>query len=405
MQLKPSRILHEKHVPVLDAIRGLAILLVILYHVVGDTPAPDGFLGRTVFGIAKSGWVGVDLFFVLSGFLITGILYDTRASTNYFRAFYARRFLRIFPIYYGFLLLLIAFTYPLEIDWKGRQFIYLAYLQNTGIVKHIFSHPISPFLNIGHLWSLAVEEQFYCVWPALVFLLKDRVKLMRLALLLTACSFVLRVLMLRAQLPVWDIYAFTPSRADSLMLGALLALALRSEAGDTTKLTRTAWYVLPTGLCLLIGLAWPRHTLTWMAPEVAIFGYTVIALVSAAFLTLSLTRTRFQAIVNRTFMRWLGKYSYGIYILHQPMIGLVHSFTPTQNIEKAFPSPWVHAFISVIAIMLAIAAAVLSFRFYESKFLRLKRFFEYDLPQPEPAPKMESAGRESAANATSIELT
>jgi len=154
----------EKHVPVLDGIRGLAILLVLIHHfAIAGVTLPDSFPGRVAQGLTQSAWIGVDLFFVLSGFLITGILYDTRESLNYFRAFYARRFLRIFPLYYGFLFVVMAFTRPLQIDWGGRQFLYLTYLDNALIVKHVFSQPLSPFFNLNYLWSLAVEEQFYFV--------------------------------------------------------------------------------------------------------------------------------------------------------------------------------------------------------------------------------------------------
>src|SRR5580698_8849519 len=106
----------EQHVPALDAVRGLAILLVLLIHIGENLPAGGNGFVQILRDLLSSCWVGVDLFFVLSGFLITGILYDTRSATNFFKAFYVRRFLRIFPLYYGFLLLLIILTRPLQID-------------------------------------------------------------------------------------------------------------------------------------------------------------------------------------------------------------------------------------------------------------------------------------------------
>jgi peptidoglycan/LPS O-acetylase OafA/YrhL len=371
----------EKHVPVLDAIRGLAISLVLFYHFIG-IPIPDSILGRAIGSLAKSAWLGVDLFFVLSGFLITGILYDTRESRNYFRVFYARRFLRIFPLYYGFLFLLMIFTSPLQIEWGGRQFIYLAYLQNTGIVKHMLSLSISPFLRVNHLWSLAVEEQFYCLWPALVFLFKDRLKLMRLAVVLTGCSIFLRVGMVYMHAPLGGIYTFTPARADSLMMGALLALALRSSPGTRSKLTRAAWIVLPCSLALLVGLAWPYGRLDWEAKSVAIFGYTVIALASAALMTLSLTNPAVHAIINRPTLRLLGKYSYGIYILHYPIVTLSYYLDIPARLGVLSGGAVDRLLTSAAAALASIALAALSFHFYESRFLRLKRYFRYNFRDP-----------------------
>ena len=122
------------------------------------------------------GWTGVNLFFVLSGFLITGILYDTLHNEHYFRNFYMRRFLRIFPLYYGFLFLLMALAPWRHVTWGGRQFVLLAYLQNTAIWFPIPGFRLANLADLNHFWSLAVEEQFYLFWPLVVFLVKDRKK-------------------------------------------------------------------------------------------------------------------------------------------------------------------------------------------------------------------------------------
>ena len=167
----------KPHQPALDGIRGIAIIGVLLTH--GMTVAPglqDSFGGRLLAYLLTPGWVGVDLFFVLSGFLITGILLSTKQSRNYFTSFYARRCLRISPIYYLTLtgVLLVGtqsywYSSMLPSLW-GRKVSYFFYLQN-----------IWPFMNhgtlgglLGHFWSLAVEEQFYLVWPILVLLVPER---------------------------------------------------------------------------------------------------------------------------------------------------------------------------------------------------------------------------------------
>jgi peptidoglycan/LPS O-acetylase OafA/YrhL len=370
----------ETHVPVLDAIRGLAILLVLINHFIGEIPFPNSFLGRIIDSLAKSTWVGVDLFFVLSGFLITGILYDTLGSRNYFRAFYARRFLRIFPLYYGFLFLVIAFSRPLQIEWHGRQYLYLAYLQNTGIARHIFSIPLSPCLSINHLWSLAVEEQFYFVWPAVVFLCRNRLRLMGLAIALVLGSIAVRILMVHLHAPLGSIYTFTPARADSLMMGAILALAMRSSPQTRSSLSRAALWVLPGSLALLLALAWPDRRLNWENARIAIFGYTLLALAGAALIVLSLMHRRVQAAINQPVMRQLGKYSYGIYVLHYPILTFLYYLDLPGRVGFEGGALGPRLLTSATAATASILLAVLSFQFYESRFLRLKRYFQYEFP-------------------------
>ena len=161
------------HIPALDGIRGLAILLVLLCHfpLYGDMQ-PTIFIDKLFYAMTRAGWCGVDLFFVLSGFLITGILYDAKGSRFFFRNFYMRRCLRIFPLYYGVLavfFVIVPFVLPLGRNYElflKDQAWYWSYLTNIKIA--IEGWP--KFYALAHFWSLAVEEQFYFVWPFVVFL-------------------------------------------------------------------------------------------------------------------------------------------------------------------------------------------------------------------------------------------
>ncbi len=378
----------EQHIPALDGIRGLAILLVLFIHI-GEcmpTPLPGSMGWNLFFSLASSSWVGVDLFFVLSGFLITGILYDTRGASNYFRAFYVRRFLRIFPLYYGFLFLLLILTIPLHIEWRGREWIYLLYLQNTHIVKNVQSAAFSPYFKIDHLWSLAVEEQFYCVWPALVFWVKDRVHLIRLTAMLMLVSTLIRLLMLYEHKSLWMIYIFTPARADSLMMGSMLVLLFRCGGQVQLRLRRSALFVLPACLLVLIILALPTHGLRFSSTSVIGVGYSTIALASASLMTLSLTSVRIGAAINRPVLRWLGRYSYGIYVLHLPFMMLFLHLQFVNRIEGLSLSVFWKLGVVVLSEGLSIGLAFLSFKFYESRFLRLKRYFHYELPEINASP-------------------
>jgi peptidoglycan/LPS O-acetylase OafA/YrhL len=374
----------ERHIPVLDAVRGIAILLVLALHITEHLTIPNGSPWEILTDVARSGWTGVDLFFVLSGFLITGILYDTRESTNYFRAFYMRRFLRIFPLYYGFLFILLCLTYPLHLNWNGTQYIYLAYLQNTGISKLLFHYQISPWLNFGHLWSLAVEEQFYCVWPAVIFLVKDRLKLIQVSILLSILSIIVRVAILHFHLSPWAVNIFTLARADSLMIGAILALLMRTGDFSNKKWQLASWTILSAGMISIILIAMPEHGLARSSIAVMIFGYTLLALISASIIHLSIVCKPVQRIVNQPILRWLGRYSYGIYILHFPILFALNHWRETGSHPLLDQTTLGQLLLPVSGAILSIGLAFLSFHFYESKFLALKKYFRYKFPEVQP---------------------
>src|SRR5262249_2453340 len=199
--------------PALDGVRGMAILLVLLFHFVGDMP-PASAVERAIVDVTKYGALGVELFFVLSGFLITGILYDARSEPHYFRNFYMRRLLRIFPLYYGVLALLF-FVIPLIPVLRGPTLDYLIerqawawpYAVNIHIAKH--GDWALPYINL--FWSLAIEEHFYLFWPLLVFLLAGRPRaLIGMSLVAMLCAMLGRLIGSLMGLSWWTTYVLTP---------------------------------------------------------------------------------------------------------------------------------------------------------------------------------------------------
>ncbi|MGI4831009.1 MAG: acyltransferase family protein [Janthinobacterium lividum] len=372
---------NRRHYPGLDGLRGVAVLLVLVQHYV--------FLSMPYIW----GWVGVRIFFVLSGFLITGILFDTRNAPRRWSVFYARRALRIFPLYYGVLaggmLLYPIFRWVVHPSWV----LWPLYLQNygrffwpdaiqSGVVDHLrstrFLHPPF-FLYYGHLWSLALEEQFYLVWPLVVFAVRRRETLMRICVGVVVLLPFVRLLC-ALTLPVYLLNAgvedrFTPLQCDSLLLGALLALWIRGPAPDMTRLAKRALWVL-LGIAVLSEILCPilyGHAVYPGEgdPIFASLGYAWVNFGSAALVLLAIDpATKFSRGLQNRRLRWLGTISYGFYVFHD----IPHMFY--QGLAKALPLPNPRGLLTaVLALGGTLLLASASFYGFERPFLKLKRRF------------------------------
>ncbi|MGD2173736.1 MAG: acyltransferase [Gammaproteobacteria bacterium] len=380
MQLNELRKLIHNYMPELDALRGIAILWVILHNAaLHGIDHAQGFAMKVVILIGDSGWVGVQLFFVLSGFLITGILLDGRGSINQFRNFYARRILRIFPLYYGFLL--VAFVLLPSIGstaWKdGSQtelLLYWTYLTN-------WSPVFDTYLNFPHLWSLAIEEQYYLLWPPLVIFLSNRT-LVKICLSLVVIAFLTRtflVLNYDQSFSTDAMYTFTIARWDSLAIGSLLALVVRDEA----FLPYLQRYFLYSYLALSILLFLEITILEeFSAVNVAgIFNQTSSAFWLAMLILASILpwpRRTGMTVANkiRSIFQWFGKYSYAIYIFHYPVKLFWFKYFPVGAVSNSALQQLGLVFFNFVGISaLATASAYLSWHLLEQPFLKLKRLF------------------------------
>jgi peptidoglycan/LPS O-acetylase OafA/YrhL len=365
--------------PALDGIRAIAALTVFCAHYAGFA----------------WGWAGVNIFFVLSGFLITGILYDARHEPHRFRNFYVRRSLRIFPLYYGIFLLLLLSTPLLHWEWNKAWILWACYLGNftmfhyfpvisnnggmgalAGTLRPLSAIPTHFHIVLGHFWSLCVEEQFYLLWPAVVLTVKKRSTLMRICgAVVVALPFVrwaLNFIHRNPPLPSTFLYGITFFQIDALLLGGFIALCLRGQRIEALK---RAAHVYISGIVVIAVLAMIyqfvfRHVSapwniepTW----VFTFGLTMVNLFAGSIILLCLNPC---FALNRLLLlrplRALGRVSYGFYVFHAIPIVLYGSLI----------SAHIHHFQRTItagfALCVTIGLAQLSYRFFESPFLRMK---------------------------------
>lgn len=348
------------HYPALDGLRGLAILLVVLYHYFDSNP------------LFRFGWMGVDLFFVLSGFLITQNLLRTRQHPRYFRNFYARRILRTFPLY--FLLLATFFiggSFLFRQQGPGSSFgwhlqhLLQFYTLTLNWVPLQAATADSPYLL--HLWSLALEEQFYLVWPIILWLCPNETILKRLILCTCCCVLVFRcIISINHPEDYSRYYHSTLTRADSLLAGGFMAIVGTQQ---NAKFSKLLLYIL---LAWLLTLAATIYSFGNIHPDnwiMGSWGYTLTAICCALLIQYVITyeHTPSTSFIMLTFSK-LGKISYSIYLLHLPVLFLLGRILANH--------PGVsHNVIAGVSLLTVFILSAISFRWIEQPFLALKKHF------------------------------
>jgi peptidoglycan/LPS O-acetylase OafA/YrhL len=371
------------HLPALDGLRGVAIFLVVA-HMLGLLQAPTGPFGEAVSLFFATGWIGVQLFFVLSGFLITGILLDTRGAPNYLQAFFARRFLRIFPLYYGtlavaFLILpaLGVLPAPLAHDRPHQVWLW-TYLSNWVLAHDARSE------TFPHFWSLAVEEQFYLVWPFVLRALDAR-RCLALCVALALAALAARVGLLAAGVSRDALYTFLFTRMDALALGGAAAAALRVPAASRWLVARRRALPAASLAVLVVGaLSTDVYALPTFAGST--IGYLLLSVAFALAVlgaaTAELTPPSRSLILRAAPLRTLGKYSYAIYVFHKPL----HDFVGKPLLARLHIDATRSAGAAIVYVLAGLSAvllaAFLSYHLYEKHFLRLKGRFVPRLARP-----------------------
>ena len=369
--------LGDRSVP-LDGIRGIAILLAVMYHVWQDVPALTQ-LDRAIEAATSFFWTGVDLFFVLSGFFITRILYNTRESPDYFRSFYARRMLRTWPLYYFALALVLGipalFSHSL-VESSPWWFVF----HGSNYLTAFYSYPRRV---VVHFWSLAIEEQFYLVWPLIRFL-KSRERMMTLCAALIVFAIALRaVLIYFLHADSRLIYALTFTRLDSLAAGGLLGLWL-VVPGDPAR--RRLFLASLAAICIAVltmGLTFEGGAIKYWSAFSQTLNYTAVAGVCACLIGWSRT-SQPDAWLNRGLcwrpLPFLGKYSYSIYMFHIwfDAVGRGTKMHPATNPAwRLWGStlPMIAYFLTILAVVCI--WALITWNLIERRFLALKDRFGY----------------------------
>lgn len=363
--------------PALDGLRSLVLLILFVHYVVGPARGWDGWMLSSFMAVGLLAVTALDIFFVLSGFLITGILLDTKHSPSYFRSFYIRRLVRIVPLYYGFLLVYLI-VIPTLVSWDtqaltltpGQHVYYWGYFVN---IAYALDWRLAAYT--GHLWTLSLEEQFYLAWPIIVW----ACTLQRLRNVCGACLIIAPLVRLATAELMPDtvmFYTFTFARMDGLAMGALLAVCWRdrSSVADFVIEIRRGAIVASCVALAIIGLE-------MRAPSLALEGgirqvvYLTASVYCAAGVVVAMLWTDRERLWHRIARSWplrrIGIYSYAIYVLHDPLAYVLHQ---SNVLRRPSPGADVASALGYFVVMtiVTIAVAALSWHLFEKPLLRLR---------------------------------
>jgi peptidoglycan/LPS O-acetylase OafA/YrhL len=357
----PASALLAARMPGIDVLRGMAVLLVVFFHGMAYR-APNVHWGSgiadAVYGLTAWGWLGVNLFFVISGFLITGILDDSVERKNFYKRFYIRRALRILPAYLA-VLALAWVTRFISGNYVAVCLLFLANMPGL-LLRH-------GYLFYGPFWSLAVEEQFYLVWPAIYRKLRRRGMLIASLALLVVCP-LLRALAFAHLLHTGDALSKTWMIADNLAIGAALAILLRWPG---LLLRQIAWlgigeFVLGAAGVAALAATHRMGVLDVLRNSLGMSCFLLLCS-SAVVAMLCLFRVRLLPGWMHVFV-FFGDISYGLYLVHLLLLQIYD-----RAFGRGFESDWRRLVLRfLVANGAAVALAVLSKRWFEDPILRLK---------------------------------
>lgn len=366
----------QAYIRSLEGIRGYAFLLVFSAHyfLPSQLAHPGTARLRLLVGFQSLAFFTVPVFFVLSGYLIGGILYDTRDREGYFRVFYSRRILRVFPVYYLTLLVVACFSTigNYGVTKNYHFWAHFLYIHNLcpGYTSWHNSH-----VDLLHLWSLAIEEQFYLLWPLVVWLLRDRRKLIGFTTLLIVCVCVFRVIAPFLLMTPPQMHYSTLTRIDGILLGVLLALVRQNAAFERIR-PWAKWVALSglaagaiLGVCNDVGFS---KTLIGAEIWIPLANFTALAIIVAVMEENSWTNW----VCSQGWACWLGSMSYGLYVFHYIYI-YFFLYTLSPQLARHMRTSFAILSSGVLAFALTLALAMLSYRLIERPVMNIKGHIKY----------------------------
>lgn len=358
------------HFPQLDGLRGIAILMVMCFHYFPHLP------------LCNFGWTGVDLFFVLSGFLITSRLLPYIDDSKLLLKFYRNRFLRIVPLYFGFLIVFFTGWFLLSSKatlhsfkfYEDHWWQFFLFIQNW---TFIFEY-VTITTHLSHLWSICVEEQFYLVFPLFITMIKEKRKLLNLGLVL-----ILLVLLTRL---IYYYYFFQDSeyqkiywntffRMDSLLIGFILYMLIGKKSSILENKKYFKVFISAIIIILLAGIIISK-TPVKNSMFMNTIGFTIIAIFYAGIIWIALSNNNktMNLILTSGILRYTGKISYGLYVFHIPIFLIGFSLLNSLFIHLNYipDKQTIHLINVLICIPATYIVSHLSFKYYESYFLKHK---------------------------------
>lgn len=375
IRVKNNR-LSTARIEALEGLRGIAILLVLFHHavIVFTGLEPKNPFEVTVMTWAGHSSAGVDLFFILSGFLITRLLLKAKDSENYYKNFYVRRTLRIFPLYYAYLFF-VFFTVPLFPDFfypvvpaPSSSGWYWAYLSNF----KMFFDKIIPSYYLSHTWSLAIEEQFYLFWPVIIALFPAKALKKVLAAIIVLSVAGRLYLEGTGSVNAWQLRVFTFGRLDILALGGFLAVLYEEKFFNLMKGFKIKIGAVMTCFLLMGGLSYLSHLCPALKQSLFYTQAAVLFTGLMLFMLSSSENSITRRILSFKLLTAFGKYSYSIYLFHMTAGILLRRLAVSGIKEHLVSAPLIWSAVFLLLSGISFAIGWLTYHLFEIHFLKLK---------------------------------
>jgi peptidoglycan/LPS O-acetylase OafA/YrhL len=373
MEQAPNSITVQKYNPAFDGIRGYGFLLVFIIHYFPPYQLTQvgSISSRTLKGMESVAFFAVPMFFVLSGYLIGGILLNTQNREGYFRVFYSRRVIRIFPLYYFTLLVIACIDCALKFPLRFQFWIHFLYIQNLFPEFHRYTTPVV----LIQYWSLASEEQFYILWPLVVWLFPQKRKLLGIATFLVMMSCAIRLAGSHLFSSPEQIRYFSLTRADAILMGVVLGLVYKESFFAQIRV-HAKWLALVGVASLAIwscskDLAWPQS----FRGQALVIPFANITAVAVVIYVME-DNSWLSRVCSFQWIGWMGRMSYSLYIFH---FTFAHWFwnVVIPGFAKHMPHTLAVLLSSLLAFALTLSLSVLSYRYIETPCQKLKKRVKY----------------------------